>query len=416
MDIQLEKKPWYIRHKYTILLGVAIAALSIYAIALAVGPKQLKISKESTFIGKVEDTFFLEYVDVEGIVQPISTIRINATESGSLARIIADDGSTLHKGDSILLLENNELIRTINDEYDDWTKQKNLLEEQRLTLEQKVISLRQQSLEYQYELIRLDKDITVKHEEFRMGIISKAQLEMADSENEFRRQKTSLQLQSLKHDSAATVIRQQLLQSDILRNNKRIKRIAERADNLVIRASADGQFSFNGAALGQRIMNGECIGEIKVLSSYKVIAMLNEYYIDRISVGLSANIVYQDKRYELRSSMIVPEIKNHLVEVDLTFTGEMPPNARLGKNYKLQVELGQQEKALVMPRGDFYATTNGKWIFKLTKDGKKAVRVPITIGRQNPKQYEILDGLAPNDEVIVNGYSDYANIEELIIK
>ncbi|MCF0190958.1 MAG: efflux RND transporter periplasmic adaptor subunit [Marinilabiliaceae bacterium] len=416
MDIQLEKKPWYIRHKYTILLGVAIAALSIYAIALAVGPKQLKISKESTFIGKVEDTFFLEYVDVEGIVQPISTIRINATESGSLARIIADDGSTLHKGDSILLLENNELIRTINDEYDDWTKQKNLLEEQRLTLEQKVISLRQQSLEYQYELIRLDKDITVKHEEFRMGIISKAQLEMADSENEFRRQKTSLQLQSLKHDSAATVIRQQLLQSDILRNNKRIKRIAERADNLVIRASADGQFSFNGAALGQRIMNGECIGEIKVLSSYKVIAMLNEYYIDRISVGLSANIVYQDKRYELRISRIVPEIKNHLFEVDLTFTGEMPPNARLGKNYKLQVELGQQEKALVMPRGDFYATTNGKWIFKLTKDGKKAVRVPITIGRQNPKQYEILDGLAPNDEVIVNGYSDYANIEELIIK
>lgn len=416
MDIKIAKRPWYIRYKYTILLAVAIVALIVYAIILSLGPRTFKVNGNEARVAKVEDAFFMEYVDAEGVVKPISTIRVNALENGTLARIIAEDGSTLHKGDSILILENQELQRTIDDERDEWQKQYSLLQEQKLTQEQKVISLRQQTLDAQYELTRLDKDLTINREEYKMGIVTKAQLDMKEAEYKYRHQKTELQLQSLRHDSAATIIRQQLLAADFQRVDKRYERSKERMDNMVVRATTDGQFSFMGATLGQRISTGECIGEIKVLSSYKMSIQLNEYYIDRVSVGLPASITYQDKKYELKVSRVVPEVKNHSFEVELVFVGEMPSNARLGKSYRVQVELGQQEKAIVMPRGDFYATTGGKWIFKLTDDGKRAVKVPVTIGRQNPKQYEILEGLETGDNIILNGYSNYGDVEELSIE
>ncbi len=415
MDIKIAKRPWYIRNKYSIMLGAVVLGLIIYAIVLSFGPRTFKVNGQDTRIAKVEDAFFMEYVDAEGVVKPISTIRINALESGTLAKIVAEDGATLRKGDSILFLENVELMRAIDDERDEWQKQYNLLQEQKLSLEQKVISLRQQTLDAQYELSRLDKDLAINREEFKMGIVTKAQLDMKESEYTYRHQKTELQLQSLLHDSAATVIRQKLLEADFQRVDKRYERSRERMENMVVRATTDGQFSFGGATLGQRIMAGEAIGEIKVMTQYKMSIQLNEYYIDRVSSGLPARITYQDQKYELKVSRVVPEVKNHSFEVELVFTGDMPSNVRLGKSYRVQVELGQQEKATVIPRGDFYATTGGKWIFKLTSDGKRAVKVPVTIGRQNPKQYEVLDGLEPGDEVILTGYANYGEAEELKI-
>lgn len=416
MDIKIEKRPWYIRYKYTILMGVALLALVVYAVILSLGPRTIKVNGTEARVAEVSKTYFMEYVDAEGVVKPISTIRVNALESGTLAKIAAEDGAMLRKGDSILFLENVELMRTIDDERDEWQKQYNLLQEQKLSLEQKVISLRQQTLDAQYELSRLDKDLTINKEEFRMGIVTKAQLEMKEAEYTYRHQKAQLQLQSLRHDSTATVIRQKLLEADFQRVDKRYERSRERMENMVVRATTDGQFSFAGATLGQRIMAGEAIGEIKVMTQYKMSIQLNEYYIDRISLGLPASITYQEQKFELKVSRVVPEVKNHAFEVELVFVGEMPSNVRLGKSYRVQVELGQQETAIVMPRGDFYSTTGGKWIFKLTSDGKRAVKVPVTIGRQNPKQYEILDGLEPGDKVVLNGYSNYGDIEELSIQ
>lgn len=416
MDIKIAKRPWYIRYKYSILLGVLVLGLMVYAIVLSLGPRTVKVNGTEARVAKVAESFFMEYVDAEGVVKPISTIRVNALESGTLAKILAEDGATLHKGDSILFLENQELTRAIEDERDEWQKQYSLLQEQKLSLEQKVISLRQQTLDAQFELSRLDKDLTINREEFRMGIVTKAQLDMKESEYTYRHQKTELQLQSLRHDSAATVIRQKLLEADFQRVDKRYERSKERMENMVVRATTDGQFSFSGATLGQRIMAGEAIGEIKVMSSYKMSIQLNEYYIDRVSVGLPASITYQDNKYELKVSRVVPEVKNHSFEVELVFVTDMPSNVRLGKSYRVQVELGQQEKAIVMPRGDFYASTGGKWIFKLTSDGKRAVKVPVTIGRQNPKQYEILEGLEAGDQIVLNGYANYGEVEELTIE
>lgn len=414
MDFKIEKKPWYIRYRYYLLSGAAFLAFLIYVISLSLGPRTLRVEKDNIMIAEVIDGKFMEYVDVEGLVQPILTIKVNTTESGSVARIVNEEGSMLKQGDTILVLSNPELMREIEDERDNWENQRYSYKEREIEMEQKSLSLKQQTLQAQYEMNRLQKNFGLEKEEYEMGIKSKAQLEVALEEYNYNLQKTALQMESLSHDSVMTVVRKELLRNEMERGQKKYLRSMERMDGLVVRAPIDGQLSYVNATPGQQVASNQNIAEIKVLDQFKIHTQLSEYYIDRISTGLPATINYQGKRYPLKITKVVPEVKDRMFDVDLVFTGEMPDNVRVGKSFRVQIELGQPEEAIVMPRGNFYQATGGQWIFKV--NGDKAVKVPLSIGRQNPQQYEVTSGLKPGDLVIINGYDTFGEAEELLLK
>ena len=416
MDIKLEKKPWYVRYRYRIVAGIALTAGLVYVAVLASGPRKLRIDTESVQLAEVKDDEFLEYVDVEGVVHPILTLMVNTREAGNVDRIVAEEGSLLRRGDTILTLVNPDLIRDIEDQRDEWEKQRISYEEKALEMEQKTLTLKQQALEASYELNKISKSYTLEEEEYKMGIRSKAQLEVSADEYRYKTESTRLKLQSLQSDSAMTVIRKELLRNDRERERKKWERSLQRRDNLVVCAPADGQLSFVKVTPGQQVSSGENIAEVKVMDQFKIRTALSEYYIDRVTTGLPASVTYQGKRYPLRVTKVVPEVKERTFDVDLVFTGEMPDNVRLGKSYRVQIELGQPEKAIVIPRGNFYQQTGGNWIFKLNADRTKAVKVPITISRQNPRQYEITEGLQPGDWVITTGYDNFGDAEELILR
>lgn len=416
MDIKLEKKPWYVRYRYRIAAGIALMAGLVYVAVLASGPRKLRIDTESVQLAEVKDDEFLEYVDVEGVVHPILTLMVNTREAGNVDRIVAEEGSLLRRGDTILTLVNPDLIRDIEDQRDEWEKQRISYEEKALEMEQKTLTLKQQALEASYELNKISKSYALEEEEYKMGIRSKAQLEVSADEYRYKTESTRLKLQSLQSDSAMTVIRKELLRNDRERERKKWERSLQRRDNLVVCAPADGQLSFVKVTPGQQVSSGENIAEVKVMDQFKIRTALSEYYIDRVTTGLPASVTYQGKRYPLRVTKVVPEVKERTFDVDLVFTGEMPDNVRLGKSYRVQIELGQPEKAIVIPRGNFYQQTGGNWIFKLNADRTKAVKVPITISRQNPRQYEITEGLQPGDWVITTGYDNFGDAEELILR
>lgn len=415
MDRKIEKKPWYWRYRYYIASAVALVALIIYTLTLALGPKRTHVDREYVKIGEAVDGKFMEYVDVEGIVQPILTIKVNALESGFVDRIVAEDGSVLNAGDTILTLQNPDLMRTIDDEEDEWLKQQRQYREQEIEMEQKSIALQQQALDASYEMNNLDNKRRIAQEEYEMGMKSKAEIDLAESEYAYHKQKTALQMRSLSHDSAATAIRREMLRSDIARAQIKRDRAASRSSNLVVRAPVGGQLSFVTVTPGQQVQSGQSIGELKVLTDYKIHVSLNEYYVDRITAGLPGNIRQQNKQYPLRLSRVVPEIKDRNFAADLMFTADRPDNLRVGKSYRVQIELGQPESAIVIPRGDFYNVTNGRWIYRLTDDGSKAAKTEISIGRQNPQQYEVLSGLEPGDRVIVSGYDRFNDSEVIIL-
>lgn len=414
MDIKLEKKPWYVRYRYRIAAGIALTAGLVYVAVLASGPRKLRIDTESVQLAEVKDDEFLEYVDVEGVVHPILTLMVNTREAGNVDRIVAEEGSLLRRGDTILTLVNPDLIRDIEDQRDEWEKQRISYEEKALEMEQRTLTLKQQALEASYELNKISKSYALEEEEYKMGIRSKAQLEVSADEYRYKTESTRLKLQSLQSDSTMTVIRKELLRNDRERERKKWERSLQRRDNLVVCAPADGQLSFVKVTPGQQVSSGENIAEVKVMDQFKIRTALSEYYIDRVTTGLPASVTYQGKRYPLRVTKVVPEVKERTFDVDLVFTGEMPDNVRLGKSYRVQIELGQPEKAIVIPRGNFYQQTGGNWIFKLNADRTKAVKVPITISRQNPRQYEITEGLQPGDWVITTGYDNFGDAEELV--
>ena len=417
MDIQLEKKPWYIRYRYYLLGGAAFLALLIYVIVLSAGPRRLRVSMDDIQICEVKNDKFLEYVDVEGLVQPILTILVNAGEAGSVQRIVAEEGSLLQKGDTILVLDNPELLREIEDQRDEWEKQLFTYREKEIEMEQQRITLRKQALQTEYELESLRKTFELDKEEYRMGVKSKAQLDVAEAEYRFKLETARLERESLRHDSAVNLIQRDLLRNDRERERKKYERARRRLDGLVVTAPVGGQLSFVKVVPGQQVTATENIAEVKVLDQYKIHTALSEYYIDRVTTGLPAAITYQGRRYPLRVSKVVPEVKDRTFDVDLVFAADsLPDNLRVGKSFRVQIELGQPEEALVIRRGDFYQSTAGQWIYKLNADRTRARRVPLGIGRQNPQQYEVTDGLQPGDWVITTGYSNFGEAEELVIK
>ena len=416
MDIKIEKKPWYIRHRYYLLGGTAFVIFLIYVISLSFGPRKLRIETDNIQIAEVKNDKFMEYVDVEGLVQPILTIKINTREAGSVERIIGEEGTMMEKGDSILVLSNPDLLRSIEDQRDEWEKQRITYKEKEIEMEQKSLTLKQQTLQTQYEMNRLTKSFALDKEEYKMGIKSKAQLEVSEDEYNYKLQNSALQMESLRHDSAVTLIRKDLLKNDLEREQKKFTRSLERMNNLVVTAPIAGQLSFVKVTPGQQVASGESIAEIKVLDQYKIHTSLSEYYIDRITTGLPATINYQGKRYPLKITKVVPEVKDRMFDVDLIFTGEMPDNVRVGKSFRVQIELGQPEQAIVIPRGNFYQVTGGQWVYKVNASKTKAIKVPLTIGRQTPQQYEKTEGLQPGELVVVTGYDTFGDAEELILK
>jgi HlyD family secretion protein len=321
----------------------------------------------------------------------------------------------LNVGDTILVLNNPELIRTINDEKDDLERQRINHEEKKLEMERKSSQLKRQTLETTHNLERLSKQYKLDQEEFQIGIKSKAQLEVASDEYNFRQKSTEMLLEELRHDSIVNTIQTELMKSDFIQKEKRFARSGERLDNLVVRAPLSGQLSFLNVIWGERVSAGSSIGELKKIDQFKIQTRISEYYIGRIATGVSATVMYQNTKYPLRITKVNPEIKDRQFGVDLVFIGEQPDNILIGKNYRIQIELGQAEDALVMSKGNFFQSTGGQWIFKLNSTGNKAVKVPISIGRQNPQQYEILDGLNEGDRVIITGYDNFGDAAEVVL-
>jgi len=415
MDRPIKKKHPVVKYRYYIIGGVIFLAFLIYVIISGTGPQRIRYNIENLEIAEVKQSKFLEYVDVEGIVQPKQTIKLNALEGGMVERIVAEEGSMLNVGDTILVLRNLELIRTIEDERDDLEKQRINYEEKKLEMERKSSQLKRQSLETTYKLDRLSKQYRLNQEEFQIGIKSKAQLQVAEDEYIFNQKNTEMLLEELKHDSLMNNIQIELMKSDFISKEKRFARSRERLNNLIVRAPISGQLSFLNVIWGERVSAGNSIGELKVIDQFKINTRISEYYIDRIALGLPATISYLNKKYPLKITKVNPEVKDRQFEIDLVFTEEQPDNIRIGKNYRIQIELGQAEDALVIPKGSFFQTTGGQWIFKLNSSGNKAVKTPVSIGRQNPQQYEIMNGLSPGDRVIITGYDNFGDAQEVVL-
>ncbi len=414
MDIQLKKKPWIIRKKYYILGGVVLVAVLAYSIVLQFQPDRRRISSEASLgIARVEMQDFCEYVEQEGIVQPMITLKVNTRMAGFVDRIVAEEGAFLEKGDTILVLSDPEMMDELAAKEYELHKQMMTYREQEIAAAQQSISLRKQVLQNTYELDRIAETYALSQEEYRMGVKSKAELEVARKEYEYKVAMGRMERESLAQDSVAAEIRRSLIAANRQQDMRLYEQKLARRSLMAVCAPISGQLSSLQAELGQQIGSGAAIGEIKDLTNYKVGITLGEYYIDRVLSGLPATARYRGRDYPMKVRRVVPEIVNRSFSADLVFAEGKPDAIRIGQSISTQVQLGGSERTLIIPRGDFYATTGGQWIFRVVPGERRAQRVSIRLGRQNPKHYEVVEGLQEGDQVITAGYSRFGEAEEV---
>ena len=388
--------------------GAVLIALIVYALVLQLGPRTLKVEIDDAQIAMAEEGEFLEYMDVNGVVCPATSMRVNAKEGGAVEQICCHNGDVLKRGDTILVLSNPKVLEEIAAERQSYDLQQMQHRQQLIEMQQKSITLRSQALQADFELKKMEQDYELAKEEAQMGVRSQAQLKVAKDEYEYNRRRTLLNIESLHQDSVLNVINRQLIQQQMAMEAQKLGNSNRRREALVILAPTDGQISNLNAVIGGQVSAGEQVGEIGVLTDYKVTARLNEYYIDRIQSGLPATAMLKGRKFSFEVSRITPQVQEHSFAVELR--GECA-NLRLGQSLHLQIELGAPEQRLIIPRGNFYAQTSGQWIMKVDEAGHRASRVPIKLGRQNAEHYEVVEGLHAGDHVLVSGYESFGDAE-----
>lgn len=431
MDIPLPPKPWYVKYWKYLLGGAGLIALVIYATILQLRPRTLKADVRDDEMAVACDSNFLEYVDVNGLVVPLTTRRVNAVEGGTVERICCHNGDLLKRGDTILVLSNPKVLEEMTDERRNYEMQQLTHRRQLVEMQQKSITLRQQALQADFELRKMQKDFELAQEEHQMGVKSKAQLEVAREEYEYNRRRTLLTIEGLRHDSTLNAISRKLIEQQMSMEQQRLAQSNGRWDGLVVLAPVDGQIANLNAIVGGQVTAGEQVGEIGVLEGYKVTARLNEYYIDRIQSGQPATAIHKGRRIPLQVSRVTPQVQEHSFAVELQALrstpfsedgsagpagaiplGEGKEGPPIGLTLRLQIELGRPERRLVIPRGSFYAQTGGQWIMRIDANNPhRARRIPIRLGRQNAEFYEVLEGLSAGDRVLVGGYDRFGDAE-----
>lgn len=415
MDRQIEKKSFLRRYAWYIAAAAALAALLVW-IVLGTTANTMTIDATDITISDVTRGKFDDYVRLNGQVLPIQVVQISPEEGGIVREKVVEEGTRVRKGDVILRLSNSNLdLQILNAEAE-------LAEKQNL-LRNTQVAMQQDRLNNRTEQATLDTDCDRKRRAYEQNarlykerLISKEVYLQSREDYNLARRKQSLISQRLKQDSIYRHVQMAQMEDNLDNMRKNVLLVRDRKNKLEVRSAIDGELGLLDVELGQNIAAGQNIGQINDLSDFKVQAQIDEHYIDRVRPGLSASFSRDGKTYLLRVRKVYPEVRNGTFRTDFVFVGERPVQMRSGQTFYVELALGKSQQATLIPRGTFFQTTGGNWIFVLDKSGRKAYRRNISIARQNPQYYEVTDGLEPGERVITSGYEAFKDNEVLVIK
>ena len=417
MDRQLEKKKGIaliFSKKALPYWFSALLAVFILWLIFRDDSSTLRVNGETLSISAVITGEFNDYIRISGQVHPMTTIQVSPREAGIVEEIVIEEGTQVKAGDVIVRMSNDDLDLEILNSEANLAEKENALRNTMIQMEQEKMQLSLNILELQTDVARKGRALESQKRLFDEGLIGKEEYLRSEEDYQLFCKKLEVTVARAEQDSMYREV--QIMQmEESLRNMKiNMKRIRKRKENLDIKAPIDGELGLLEVALGQSIGSGSKIGQINALGSYKIEALIDEHYIDRVSAGLTATFERQNETYDAVIRKVYPEVRNGKFQADFRFSGEQPANIRTGQTYYLNLQLGQPETAVLIPRGTFYQKTGGKWIYVVTPDGGKAVRREIRIGRQNPQFYEVLEGLEAGEKVITSGYDDFGDNEVLV--
>jgi HlyD family secretion protein len=415
MDVIIKKKKWTPK-KIVLLAGTALLMVLVVAGFLSSnGAAKLNVDHQRITISEVTQGNFQEFIPIDGVVLPIKTIYLDATEGGTVQHILVEDGATLRQGQAILRLANTDLqLEMVNRETAVFDLINNLQDTRNLMQQNRIQQLNQLA-DIEYKLTEARRIYDMNRLLYEDKVIPKQDFLESKNNYDYQVRKRSLTKQTLRQDSIAMTQQVRQMQESVTRMKSNLALMRKKMDDLTIKAPVSGQITSLNAEIGESKARGQRIGQIDVLNGFKVRANIDEHYISRIFAGQKGGFTFNDHSYELQVKKIFTQVTNGQFQVDLEFTRAAPQGIRRGQTLQVRLALSDQTRAVLVPKGGFYQKTGGNWIFKVDAQGNKAFQTDIRLGRQNPEYYEVLEGLEPGDQVVTSSYENYGDMGELVI-
>ena len=374
----------------------------------------LRVNEETLTVSDVTAGEFNDYIRLSGQVQPMTTVQLSPRESGIVEEIVIEEGSAVKAGDVIVRLSNDDLdLQILNSEAN--------LAEKENTLRNTMIQMEQQKMNLSLDILQLQTEVQRKKRTFESqqrlladNLIGKEEFLRAEEDYTLYLKKLEVTLARAEQDSVYRSVQIKQMQESLDNMKLNMQIIRRRKQNLEVKAPIDGVLGLLDINLGQSVGSGAKIGQVNAQGNFKIVAEVDEHYIDRVFSGLEATFERQNETFDAVIRKVFPEVRNGKFKAEFRFSGEQPSNIRAGQTYYLNLQLGQPESGILIPRGTFYQKTGGKWIYVVLPEGGKAVRREIRIGRQNPQFYEVLEGLEAGEKVITSGYDNFGDNEVLI--
>lgn len=416
MDRIIEKKKWNAKRILTISGIAGLVILIGSAVFFTSGKNKLNVDTDRITISEVKKGPFQEFIPVNGVVLPITTIYLDAVEGGRVEQRFVEDGTNVKKGQPILKLANTDLeLNLANQE----TAVFNVLTQMQISrdqAQQNTIGKLNQMADVDNALKDAERVYKLDKHLYEQKAIGLQEYQKAQNDYQYQVRRKKLTTQILAQDTVST--RQQTAQMKESYDHMKatLELMRKKVGDLIVRAPVDGQLTSMDVEIGQNKNKGERLGQIDVLSGYKVRVNIDEHYITRVFNGLMGDFTIDDKTYKLKIKKVFTQVTNSTFQVDMAFVGEAPKSVRRGQTLQIRLALSDETTALLVPKGGFYQQTGGNWIFKLSEDGKTAYKTDIQLGRQNPDYYEVLQGLKPGDKVVTSSYDNYTDMQELVLK
>ena len=418
MDIRIEKKKGFralfTRRGIPYLAG-GLFLLFVVWLLVRGNSSTLRIDARTISVGEVVRGEFNDYIRVTGQVQPITTVQLSPLEAGIVERLVVEEGASVRKGDVLVELSNTSLTLEILNSEAELAEKQNILRNTLISMEQEKLDLRLDKVQLDLDVERKRRTWQQNEELYCSNLIAREEWLQSKEDYELAAKKRELNIERQVQDSLYRTVQIEQMEDNLENMKRNMQLIRQRIENLQVKSPIDGEVGLLDVVLGQSVSSGQKIGQVNDLSDYKVEAQIDESYIDRVRAGLDATFERQDTSFTMRLRKVYPEVRNGQFRADFTFAGAHPRNIRSGQTYYLHPELGQPTDAVIIPRGSFYQTTGGAWIYVLAPEGDRAYKRTIRIGRQNPQYYEVLEGLEPGERVIVSGYENYGANDVLIL-